>query len=87
MRKAAEKIVGAGNVIDEDPAMGAEDFAFFSAQCPGATIRLGCGNKEKGLLYPLHSPRFDIDEKVLGVGVELFYEAVKQYLSTPEEVS
>jgi metal-dependent amidase/aminoacylase/carboxypeptidase family protein len=43
-------------------------------------IRLGCGNESKGIIHPLHSAFFDIDEEVLMIGVELFTEAVRRYL-------
>ena len=78
--KAAVKIVGKKNVAYIPPVMGAEDFAYFTQARPGAMVRLGCANKAKGIVFPLHSPRFDIDEKVLDIGVAIFYEAIKQYL-------
>jgi len=78
--KAAVKIVGEKNVAYIPPVMGAEDFAYFTQARPGAMVRLGCANKAKGIVFPLHSPRFDIDEKVLDIGVAIFYEAIKQYL-------
>ena len=59
---------------------GAEDFAYFTQEKPGAMIRLGCGNESKGINHPLHSAFFDIDEDVLMIGVELFTEAVRRYL-------
>ena len=59
---------------------GAEDFAYFTQEKPGAMIRLGCGNESKGITHPLHSAFFDIDEDVLMIGVELFTDAVRRYL-------
>jgi amidohydrolase len=80
MIAAAGVVVGEKNVVEESPTMGAEDFGLFCADRPGAMIRLGCGNREKGLVHPLHSPRFDMDEGVLRVGVDVFYEAVRRFL-------
>ena len=34
--------------------------------------KLGCHDPEKGFRYPLHSPHFDMDERVLEVGTILF---------------
>ena len=62
------------------PSTGGEDFAFFAQQKPSAIIRLGCG-PTSGDFNPLHSPYFDIDERILGLGVELFAAAVKRYLN------
>jgi len=43
-------------------------------------MRLGCSNEKRGIVHSLHSPYFDIDETVLGIGVEIFYEAIRRYL-------
>ena len=73
-------ILGPGNVSYLPPVMASEDFAYFALKRPSAIMRLGCSNKEEGKFYPLHSPRFDIDEEVLDIGVNVFYEAVRRYL-------
>lgn len=80
MIAAAGAVVGEENMVEESPTMGAEDFGLFCADRPGAMIRLGCGNREKGLIHPLHSPRFDLDEGVLRIGVDVFYEAIRRFL-------
>ena len=46
-------------------------------------IRLGAGNREKGLTAKRHAPDFDVDEAVLPIGVEIFFRAVKKYLTDP----
>jgi amidohydrolase len=51
--------------------MGAEDFASFSRAVPSVYMMLGIRNENEGLgVHPLHSPRFDVDEHCLQVGVE-----------------
>ena len=60
---------------------GAEDFAYFAQAKPAAIIRLGCGRPDRPF-SPLHSPYFDIDERILGLGVQLFTAAVVRYLGT-----
>jgi metal-dependent amidase/aminoacylase/carboxypeptidase family protein len=47
-------------------------------------LGLGCHDPVKGFQFPLHSPRFDMDERVLDVGVRLFGHALSRY---PEKVS
>ena len=74
------EILGSDNVKHIPPITGAEDFAYFSLERPGAIIRLGCGNETKGIVHPLHSPYFDMDEEVLAVGVKIFTEAVRRFL-------
>ncbi len=83
--QVAATIVGEENTAYIPPVMGAEDFAYFSQARPGAMIRLGCANADKGIVHPLHSPRFDVDEKVLDIGVAFFYEAIRRYLSKASE--
>lgn len=47
------------------PSMTAEDFSFYQRVVPGVFLCLGTGGA-----YPLHSERFDFDERVLGIGVQ-----------------
>lgn len=69
---AALDILGPGSVDwKEKPSMGVEDFSFFGRERPGAFYHLGCGNKDKGISSPLHSPTFDVDEDCLPVGVAM----------------
>lgn len=77
----AANVVGKENVSFIDRCTGGEDFALFTQQVPGAMIRLGCRNTGKGVVHPLHASRFDIDESVLPIGVEIFSNAVIDFLS------
>jgi len=74
------KVLGEENIKFLKPSTGAEDFAFFAQARPSSMIMLGCRNEKKEIIHPLHSARFDMDEKVLDVGVKIFAEAVCQYL-------
>ncbi len=78
--ETARKVVGANNVSYVPPIMGSEDFAFFTRLRPATIIRLGCANAAKGINHPLHSAYFDIDERVLAIGVKIFCRAVEHYL-------
>ena len=49
--------------------MTAEDFAFYSQEIPVSFFRLGVGNKEKGITFAVHHPRFNIDEDALKMGI------------------
>ncbi len=59
-------------VVKAKPTMGAEDFALYLERVPGAFLFLGIRSEEKGIIYPHHSPRFDVDEDVLNLGVRFF---------------
>ena len=45
---------------------------------------IGAGNKEKGIIYPHHHPRFTIDEDALPIGVEVFVSAIMNFISKGE---
>ena len=62
------------------PSLGVEDFSFFLNKAPGAFYHLGCACKEKGIDAPLHNQNFDIDERVLALGVRLQSQLVMKLL-------
>ncbi len=68
LRANAKSYVGEDNVIDLDPWMAAEDFAYYSQKNPASFYMLGVGNIEKGITSGLHTPTFDIDESALEIG-------------------
>jgi len=84
-RTAAREIVGNDNVVgSEFPSMGSEDFAYYLDQVRGAFVRFGARPPDWEPI-PLHSPGFDIDEKVLAVGAA-FYNCVARLAQEQIEV-
>ena len=78
VRHFAEDFLGKENVVDIDPCMPAEDFAFYSQQVPACFYRIGTGDEANGITSGLHTPTFNIDEKSLETGPGLMaYVAVK----------
>jgi|TARA_B100000959_G_scaffold151721_1_gene159101 amidohydrolase len=67
----AREYLGEDNVNFLPIRMTAEDFSYFSKEVPSCFYRLGTENKEKGIVHNLHTSRFDIDEKSLGIGMGL----------------
>lgn len=61
--------------------MAGEDFAEFSNEVPGVFTFIGTGNQEKGTAYPHHHPRFNLDEEMLSVGVEMHVKTALAYLA------
>lgn len=66
-------------VVPECQTMGGEDVSFFLQAVPGCYFFLGSSNRQKGLDYPHHHPRFDFDETALSVGVETFVRIVEKF--------
>jgi hippurate hydrolase len=68
-RKKAEEFVGAANVEETEPRMGAEDFGYYTQQIPGCFFRLGVMNEKKGITSGVHTPTFNIDEMAIETGM------------------
>lgn len=74
--KAATEVVGAEGIEPiTRPSMGSEDFACFVEKAPGTMFRLGTA-ADLSAITPLHTPRFDIDEAALSLGVRIVSRAV-----------
>lgn len=67
----SQEVVGRDKTLSISPVMGGEDFSYYLEKVPGAFLFIGSGNQEKGIVYPQHHPKFDIDEEVLLHGVEI----------------
>lgn len=68
-----ERIVGAGSVrrFRSPYPFSHEDFALFAMRVPALFFWLGSANPEAGIPSMLHTGDYDIDERVLGLGVLL----------------
>jgi len=78
--RVAAGIVGPRNVLAGARMLGGEDFAFFLQRVPGCFAWVGSRNTVKGYDAPHHSPRFDIDEEAMLIGVELLERVTREYL-------
>ena len=77
VRAAAEEVIEGGQrLLPTTPAMGSEDFAFFSAHAPSAFAFIGCGGDD-----PLHSGRFSVREAALPTGAALYAQFALNYLN------
>lgn len=76
----AGRVVGRNNAgFVTRPSMVGEDFAYFAQEVPGAIYLLGVGDPNT-CCHPLHHPRFNFDESILGVGVTLLVQLAVDYL-------
>jgi hippurate hydrolase len=67
--KSGQKSVGAGS----------EDFAYIAREVPSVMIALCAGKASQGYTYPLHHPKFRLDESSLEYGSKLFYAIATNY--------
>jgi amidohydrolase len=80
LEQASREAWGSDRVeIIPEPSLGAEDFSVYLQHAPGCMFRLGVGHSDKPN-YPLHHPRFEIDEAAIVTGVvTLAYAAYKYW--------
>ncbi|MHA6259109.1 M20 metallopeptidase family protein [Sporosarcina sp. CAU 1771] len=57
--------IGEETLIEIDPMMGGEDFAYYVKEKPGMFFMTGARNEELGASYPHHHPKFDFDEQAM----------------------
>lgn len=72
--------IGADKVHDDVRTMGSEDMSYLMDDIPGCFFFVGSANAERGLNYPHHNPRFDIDEESLVIGATLLAEAAASFV-------
>ncbi|XP_062213421.1 IAA-amino acid hydrolase ILR1-like 1 [Phragmites australis] len=79
--KVSGKMVGAKNVRDKQPLMGAEDFAFYAEVIPATYYYfVGMYNETRGPQAPHHSPYFTINEDALPYGAAMQASLAARYL-------
>jgi len=79
MLPTLQRVVGADNVVDLDPTMGGEDFAYFANEVPGFFFRLGQvlpGGTSGGH----HTPDFQADNSAVPVGIRAMTNLLLDYL-------
>ncbi len=78
-----------GVLVDVEPTMGSEDFAFMLQQKPGCYVFIGNGDgthREHGHgLGPcnLHNPSYDFNDELLPVGASYWVRLAEQFLARP----
>jgi amidohydrolase len=79
--ECAAEVVGVENVIRDESVrtMGGEDMSYFLERVPGCFFFLGTRNEARGMIHPHHSPRFDIDESAMAVGVDIMTRVIRGY--------
>lgn len=76
LRNKAKQILGEQHVEDLPIRMTSEDFAFYSQEIPVCFLRLGVRNEDKGIVYGVHHPKFNIDDNALITGMQVMASSV-----------
>jgi len=81
VERAVKAELGEDAAVPMAPLMAGEDFANYLEKAPGCFYFIGVGNEERGIVFPLHHPRFDIDERALPIGVRAMSAAALALLA------
>ena len=73
---SSSKVVGQDKIVTMPEKLSSEDFSFYVAEKPGAFLRLGTRNKEKGCVTLPHNNDFLLDEDALPLGSRIFVQFV-----------
>ena len=88
-RRVLGEVVGAQNVLDFRPTMGAEDFSYFLQAIPGCYFLIGNGDgehREGGHgLGPcmLHNPSYDFNDDLIPLGGSAWVRIAEAWLAGP----
>lgn len=75
MREVAIETLGEERVEELPIRLTAEDFSYYSQEVPVCFFRLGVRNEEKGIVFGVHHPKFNIDNDALKIGVQMMSSA------------
>jgi len=80
--ESAKKIVGEKDILElKEPTMGGEDMSYYLEMVPGTFFFLGGINEKKGITYPHHNSKFDLDEDVFWRGSALLAQGAIDWLN------
>jgi amidohydrolase len=90
-RGVMAKLVGAQNVLEFEPTMGAEDFSYFLQAKPGSYFLIGNGDgahREQGHASGpcmLHNPSYDFNDALIPLGATLWVQLAEAWLATTRD--
>lgn len=88
-RAVATDLLGAAQVLAQEPSMGAEDFAYMLQACPGAYAFLGNGDGghrdlgHGGGPCTLHNASYDFNDAIIPTGAAYWVRLAQAWLNQP----
>ncbi|MFZ2858889.1 M20 aminoacylase family protein [Acidovorax sp.] len=88
-RRVMQGIVGTANVLEQEPAMTAEDFAFMLQAVPGCYCFIGNGTGDHRVVghgagpCTLHNASYDFNDDILPLGATYWVRLVEECLKRP----
>jgi amidohydrolase len=83
------EMVGADNVQEFEPTMGAEDFSYYLLEKPGCYFLIGNGDGSHRIgghgMGPcmLHNPSYDFNDELIPLGGSMWVRMAEQWLNSP----
>ena len=90
VQSTLSEMVGAANVQEFEPTMGAEDFSYFLLEKPGCYFLIGNGDgshREGGHgMGPcmLHNPSYDFNDELIPLGGSMWVRLAEAWLARPQ---
>jgi amidohydrolase len=81
----AEALASTVRLVDLEPSLGGEDFAYYLHHRPGAFLFLGA--RPDGEQYPHHSPHFRFHEDALAIGVDVLLKGLETLQQDPSPLA
>ena len=87
MRSVLSSLVGAQNVQEFEPTMGAEDFSFFLLERPGCYFLIGNGDGMHRAAghgagpCMLHNPTYDFNDELIPLGASAWVRLAESWLN------
>ena len=81
VRESVKDVFNKGFVVNQSFKIGGDDFCFFSENTPATYLIVGSANEDKDTQYPLHNPKFNVDEEVIKTGAAAFSKIAYDYLN------
>ncbi|HVZ49134.1 MAG TPA: amidohydrolase [Gemmatimonadaceae bacterium] len=78
-RALAATMLGGDTVMELDPVMGGEDFAFYGSHARACFVALGTRNEKIGATVTVHHPKFMLDEDALPIGTALHVDYARRF--------
>jgi hippurate hydrolase len=81
------QVVGAQNIVEFEPTMGAEDFSFFLQHKPGCYFMIGNGDGKHRVsghgMGPcmLHNPSYDFNDELIPLGATVWVRIAEAWLA------
>ena len=86
-RSVMESMVGADNVLPQEPTMGAEDFSYMLLAKPGAYVFIANGEGDHRAIghgagpCMLHNPSYDFNDELIPLGVSYWVRLTEKWLA------